>query len=53
MAGQSVFVTGADDGNHNLILETVSRGGSRFIMVQEYISEIASSSAKLAAAAPP
>jgi glutathione synthase len=41
MAGQSVFVTDAEDGNHNVIVETVTRGGSRFAMVQEYVSEIA------------
>lgn len=40
MAGQSVFVTSANDGNHNVILETVSRSGSRFVMLQEYVSEI-------------
>jgi len=40
MAGQSVFVTGADDRNHNVILETVSHGGTRYTMVQRYLPEI-------------
>ena len=46
MAGQSVFVTSTDDGNHNVILETVSREGSRFVMVQKYVPEIESSGDK-------
>jgi len=40
MAGQSVFVTDAEDGNHNVIVETVTREGSRFAMVQKYVPEI-------------
>ncbi|MCL7960229.1 MAG: glutathione synthase, partial [marine benthic group bacterium] len=43
MAGRSVFVTGAQDGNHNVILDTVSGEGSRFVMLQEYVPEIESS----------
>jgi glutathione synthase len=46
MGGRSVFVTGADDGNHNVILETVSDAGRRFTMVQRYLPEIASSGDK-------
>ncbi len=46
MAGQSVFVTGLEDGNQNVILETVSREGSRFVMVQKYVPEIESSGDK-------
>jgi glutathione synthase len=46
MAGQSVFVTSTDDGNHNVIFETVSREGSRFVMVQKYVPEIESSGDK-------
>jgi len=46
MAGQSVFVTDPDDGNHNVILETVSDGGSRFALVQEYVPDIESSGDK-------
>jgi len=46
MAGQSVFVTSADDRNHNVILETVSHEGSRFVMVQKYLPEIESSGDK-------
>lgn len=40
MAGQSVFVTDAEDGNHNVILETVSGGGARFVMVQQYVPDV-------------
>jgi glutathione synthase len=40
MGGQSVFATSVDDGNHNVILETVTRQGSRFAMVQRYVPEI-------------
>jgi glutathione synthase len=40
MAGQSVFVTGAKDGNRNVIVETVTGEGSRFAMVQRYVPEI-------------
>ena len=43
MAGQSVFVTGAQDGNHNVILETVTHGGARYALVQKYLPEIADS----------
>ena len=46
MAGQSVFVTSTDDGNCNVILETVSQGGSRFTMVQKYLPEIVDSGDK-------
>lgn len=46
MGGRSVFVTEADDGNHNVILETVSQDGARYIMVQKYLAEIATSGDK-------
>jgi glutathione synthase len=46
MGGQSVFVTGATDGNHNVILETVSDYGARYTMLQEYQPEIAKSGDK-------
>jgi glutathione synthase len=46
MAGRSVFVTGVDDGNRNVILETVTDDGTRYAMVQKYIPEIASSGDK-------
>ncbi len=46
MAGQSVFVTDAEDGNHNVILETVSYAGTRYAMVQKYLSEIVDSGDK-------
>ena len=40
MGGQSVFVTDAEDGNHNVILETVTDNGSRYVMVQKYLPDI-------------
>jgi glutathione synthase len=46
MAGRSVFVTGAEDGNRNVILETVSNRGTRYAMVQKYLPEIAASGDK-------
>jgi len=46
MGGQSVFVTDAKDGNHNVILETITRQGTHFAMVQKYLPEIASSGDK-------
>ena len=41
MGGRSVFVTGLDDGNRNVILENVSHEGHRTVMVQKYIPDIA------------
>jgi glutathione synthase len=46
MGGQSVFVTDAEDGNRNVILETVTNNGSRFVMVQKYLPDIAGSGDK-------
>jgi glutathione synthase len=46
MAGQSVFVTDSRDGNHNVILETVTDGGGRYAMVQQYLPEIVDSGDK-------
>ena len=46
MGGQSVFVTDADDGNHNVILETVSGQGTRYTMIQRYVDAIAESGDK-------
>jgi glutathione synthase len=46
MAGQSVFVTGAEDGNRNVILETVTQAGSRYAVVQKYLPEIVDSGDK-------
>jgi glutathione synthase len=46
MGGQSVFVTDAKDGNHNVILETVADQGSRYVMVQKYLPEITESGDK-------
>ena len=46
MGGQSIFVTDQDDGNRNVILETVSQAGGRYMMVQKYIPEIMESGDK-------
>ncbi len=46
MGGQSVFVTAAEDGNRNVILETVTHHGARFTMVQKYLPEISDSGDK-------
>ena len=43
MGGRSVFATDVDDGNRNVIFETVSDYGQRYTMLQEYIPEIATS----------
>lgn len=43
MGGRSVFVTDANDGNHNVILETITHWGTRYAMVQKYLAEIARS----------
>lgn len=43
MGGRSVFVTDANDGNHNVILETITHWGTRYAMVQKYLPEIVSS----------
>lgn len=43
MGGRSVFATDIDDGNHNVIFETVSDFGRRYTMLQQYIPEIATS----------
>ena len=40
MGGRSVFVTDTEDGNRNVILESVSQNGDRYIMLQKYLSEI-------------
>ncbi|MGI9518653.1 MAG: glutathione synthase [Pirellulaceae bacterium] len=46
MGGQSVFVTDVGDGNHNVILETVTQRGQRYVMLQKYIPEIIDSGDK-------
>ena len=43
MGGRSVFVTDTEDGNRNVILETVSQDGSRYVMLQKYLAEIVDS----------
>jgi glutathione synthase len=43
MGGRSVFVTDANDGNHNVILETITHWGTHYAMVQKYLPEIVSS----------
>ena len=40
MGGRSVFVTGIEDGNRNVVLETVSDGGTRYVMLQTYLPEV-------------
>ena len=39
MAGRSIFSTGSADPNRNVILETLTDYGSRFVMAQKYIPE--------------
>ncbi len=46
MGGRSVFATDASDGNHNVILETVSHLGTRYTMLQKYIPEISTTGDK-------
>ncbi len=46
MGGRSVFVTGAGDGNCNVILETITGEGTRFAIMQRYIPEIVDSGDK-------
>jgi len=43
MGGRSVFSTDLEDGNHNVIFETVSDYGRRYTMLQQYIPEIVES----------
>jgi glutathione synthase len=41
MGGENVFRVRADDPNRNVIVETISQGGSRTVMAQRFIAEIA------------
>ena len=41
MGGENVFRVRHDDPNRNVIVETISQGGSRSVMAQRYIAEIA------------
>jgi glutathione synthase len=43
MAGRSVFVTGADDPNRNVLLETMTHNGTQYVMAQMYVPEIVES----------
>jgi glutathione synthase len=43
MAGRSVFVTSNDDPNRNVLLETMTHDGTRYVMLQRFIPEIAES----------
>ena len=43
MGGRSVFATDIDDGNHNVIFETVSDYGRKYTILQQYIPEIVES----------
>jgi glutathione synthase len=40
MGGESIFQLRPDDPNLNVIMETITRGDSEFVMVQKYIPEI-------------
>ncbi len=40
MAGRSVFVTGVQDPNRNVLLDTMTEFGTRFVMAQRYIPDI-------------
>lgn len=40
MGGWSVFVTSPDDGNLNVLLETLTGNGARYIMAQQYVDAI-------------
>ncbi len=42
MGGESIFKTSSDDPNLNVIVESVSKHGQRYIMCQKYIPEISS-----------
>jgi glutathione synthase len=46
MGGKSVFVTGAQDPNRNVVLEHLTDLGSRYVMAQMYIPEIVESGDK-------
>jgi len=43
MAGRSVFVTGPEDPNRRVLLETMSGNGSRYVMAQRYLPEVVES----------
>jgi glutathione synthase len=43
MAGRSVFVTGSDDPNRNVLLETMTQNGTHYVMAQMYVPEIVES----------
>jgi glutathione synthase len=41
MGGENIFRVRADDPNRNVIVETLSQGGSRSVMAQRYLPQIA------------
>ena len=43
MGGRSVFVIDSEDGNRNVIFETVTHYGARYAMLQKYLPDIAHS----------
>ena len=43
MAGRSVFVTGADDPNRNVLLETMTNDATQYVMLQRFVPEIVES----------
>ncbi|CAN5197882.1 glutathione synthase [soil metagenome] len=46
MGGRSIFVVSEDDGNRNVILETITGSGTRFAMAQAWLPAIVSSGDK-------
>ena len=46
MGGKLVFVTDSEDGNRNVILETLTHTGEKYAMAQKYIPEIVESGDK-------
>lgn len=46
MGGKLVFVTDSEDGNRNVILETLTHTGEKYAMAQKYIPEIVDSGDK-------
>jgi glutathione synthase len=43
MGGKSVFLTGAQDPNRNVLLETMTDDGCRYILAQRYLPEVVES----------
>ncbi|MGI9228990.1 MAG: glutathione synthase [Gammaproteobacteria bacterium] len=41
MGGESIFRVDANEGNINVIIETITQNGSRYVMAQKYLPDIA------------